>query len=113
MAPSLPHLGLAFLYLLHGEGVGKMTGFQLHVDQNFAARLVDDIVALATRHDFIPVIGEEFIQVRQRILHVGRLVLLAFLVVNGRAHKVARIEGRKNDFLQGRRVVEEGVNYSM
>jgi hypothetical protein len=71
----------------------RLTGFEFHIDQNFAARLVDDIVALAVRHDFVPVVSEELIQVCQRILHIGRFVLLAFLVVNGRAHEVSRIEG--------------------
>jgi hypothetical protein len=61
---------------------------------------------LAVRHDFVPVVSEDLIQICQRILHVGRFVLLAFLVVNGRAHEISRIKGRENDFLQSRRGVE-------
>ncbi len=71
-----------------------------------SARPVDDIVALAVRHHFVPVIGEEFVQVCQRILDTGWFVLLACLVVDGRPHEIARIERRQNDPLQYWRIVE-------
>jgi len=79
----LPHLRPAFFDLLHDESTRKMAGLQLYVDENFASRPVDDIVALAVRHHFVPVIGEELVQVCQRILDIGWFVLLACLVVDG------------------------------
>jgi len=59
----------------------KVTGLQFHIDDNLPARLVYDIVALATRNDFVPVIRQELIQICQRILQIGRLIFLGLLVM--------------------------------
>ena len=96
----------ALIDLLHDESTRKMAGLQLYVDENFASRPVDDILALAVRHHFVPVIGEELVQECQRILDTGWFVLLACLVVDGRSHEIARIERRQNDPLQYWRIVE-------
>jgi hypothetical protein len=59
----------------------KERGLQFHIDDNLPPRVVDDVMAFAMRHDLIPVIGQELIQICQRILQVQRFALLCLLVV--------------------------------